>query len=184
MAENFTRGVAADEAVTLREMKDYLLVTHNEDDALIERLIRAATDEFERYTDLSVIVREHTMSFDPLSRSGSSALRGGKVRSVTSVNLTDSDAVATPVGASDVVLSAGEYTASLALSRRYVWPLGVRGMTVVYEAGLGTDHRDVPEGVRQAIMDLAAFHYEHRGTDVEVPKTIMNQMARFRVAWF
>jgi uncharacterized phiE125 gp8 family phage protein len=74
----------------------------------------------------------------------------------------------------------------LALRLGAAWPVPARaanGVMVEYAAGYGTSGADVPEAIRLAIRQLAAFWYERRGDDgaAEIPASVQALLAPYRL---
>lgn len=150
--------------VPLDEVKNHLKVSGPNEDALIERLIEAATDYAEDYTKRCFINRTITTYRDCFD--GDIELRRSPLSSVTSVKYLLSG-VLTAVS-TDIYYNTLESDYSvIALEDGESWPSGgdikKQAVEIIFVAGYGTDERFIPEDIKTAIMHHIAALYENRG---------------------
>ena len=179
--------------VTLEEAKLHLRVVHDDEDALITRLIGAATEDAERYQGRAYITRTLRMHLDRFPGAGDPIyLPFPPVQQVLAVQYTDAAGQQHTVPATDYVADLARSPARLVPAPDKGWPLTslrpVAGVTVTYVAGYGDDPQDVPENIRSAILLLVGHLYEHReavfsdrGAPVELPLGATYLLAKDRV---
>lgn len=154
----FTRVIEppALEPVTLEEAKNFLRVDVNDDDSLIEMLIKAARKKAENYTGRAFITQtiEYGVSFIPYGHI--IYLYYPPVQNIESITV---DGVAVP---SDKYFLSGDNALVTSLELQSKVPDGV---VIRYVAGYGDIPGDVPFDIREAILKLVAYSYENREQD-------------------
>lgn len=172
------------EPVTLAEAKAHLRVGHADEDAFISNLISAARRHIEALTGLCFITQTWSCYRDCWPDAPAVDLLLSPVQSVATVNIYGEDDVAAPLDAAHYVLDAASRPARLALRPSRIWPLPGRatnGIEIVLIAGFGAAGSDVPQPLRQAILQLTAHWYSHRGeTSAPLPLDVMPLIAPFR----
>lgn len=174
----------AAEPVALGEMKTVLRIDHDDEDALIEALIRAARERVEAATGRALITRGVVETLDRWpARGGPQRLGVSPVSAVTEVRTRTAAGAAT-------VLAADRYYADLAANPpRLVlisgahWPLpgrGSGGIEIQYTAGYGDTPDDVPEALRQAVREIAAEAYDRGGVQGALAPATQALLAPFR----
>lgn len=147
--------------VSVAEAKANLRVDHDEDDALIEGLIRAAMAFAQRYLSYPVGAQTFDLVLDafPSSEIGIPY----PLASVDSVSYVDADGVTQIVTADNYVADPSGW-----IVPAVDWPSSmsvINAVTVRF-----TTSEAVPDDVRQAILLLVGHYYEHReaaGDDVK-----------------
>jgi uncharacterized phiE125 gp8 family phage protein len=146
--------------VGLVELKQWLGITRNTEDALLAGLLKAALDLCEAFIGqmpLAQVVEEQL----PAQR-GLQLLTARPVREIATVEVIASDG-------SRNLLSAASYTAEIAAcgaaSFRLLVPAEGRALAVRLVAGLALDWASLPPALRQGIIRLAAHHYRDRDAD-------------------
>lgn len=149
------------------EAKAALLVEHDADDALIDRLVAAATAEAQEQASRSLVTQTLRLALDCWPADGVIRLWRPPVQSVTSVQYIDAGGVQQTVPATD-------YTAVLDVSPPLIvpapgrsWPGGLRSFSAVrvtYVAGYGTAAQvaQAAPDLVALILGLVAVDYEHR----------------------
>jgi len=168
----------AAEPVTLAQARAWLRVeSGNDEDELIAALIAAARARAEWHAGRAFITQGWTLWLD---RAGPCLdLPLPPLRSVISVTAYAPDGDAT-------VLDSGGYTVDLAGSRLLLKtvPPNLRAMNAVavaFTAGYG-DAKDVPAPIVQAILQIVASLYEHRGGDAApTSDTALALLAPYRI---
>lgn len=158
----------AAEPVMLDEAKAFLRVTDNAEDALIQRLIRAARQRIEAVLGLSLISTTYRETLDlwsdSLTPNGYIRLQRGPLLSVVSVRIADE-------AGEFEALDPSRYRPRLDSRPGLVAPLGaglpssaqpVGGLEITYRCGFGDRADTVPEPLRQAVLALVAHSFEHR----------------------
>ncbi len=175
--------------VTVAQAQDWLGVTG--DDARLRRMILAATNLAELHMSRAIMTQTWKMTLDEWpggvvdwwdawhavtqSEAGEDVLElpYPPLQSVTSVTTYDVDDTATSIttlttpSISDYfIVDANAEPGRLVLRSDQAWPADTRiGVMaeIVWVAGYGDDDQDVPEAIKQGIMDMVAWQYEHRG---------------------
>jgi uncharacterized phiE125 gp8 family phage protein len=165
----------ATEPVTLAQAKAWLRVESGHDeDALIAALIPAARARAEWHTGRAFITQGWTLWLD--ASPGCIEVPLAPLQSVESVTLHGADGTAAVLD-EDVYAASGQY---LMLE---VPPLNLRardGIAVAFTAGYG-DADDVPAAIAQAILQILASLYEHRGGEpAPTPDAALALLAPFR----
>jgi uncharacterized phiE125 gp8 family phage protein len=156
----------AGEPVTLADMKLHLRVTHTSEDGLIGNLIKAAREEVEQATGLALISQGWRLYLDFWPESGVVHLQRTPVISLDEVTVFDTAGTPSSLSLSGFVLDRASRPARLALPDAVTAPSKeLNGIEINFTAGFGSTGNDVPDGLKRAIMILAAHWYEHRGPD-------------------
>jgi uncharacterized phiE125 gp8 family phage protein len=151
----------AGEPVSLAEAKAFLKVDDNAEDGLITTLISAARLHVEGVTGRALLAQSWRVVLDAWPADRQVRLPVTPFMAVSEI--TAYDAVG---GAHDVPLAQ-----FLSEPDRLLLPATVAGMPALrerqgieidYVAGFGTEPEDVPADIRQALLVLVAYWYEHR----------------------
>jgi uncharacterized phiE125 gp8 family phage protein len=152
----------AAEPLSLADAKAFLRVEHDDDDALIETLIRGARGAVEARTRRALITQSWRLVLDAWPRDGRIAAPLAPVRTLTAARVYDSADLAHALDVEAFVLDA----ASGAIGFTPWGPAppgrGLAGIEIDVVAGYGDTAADVPEPLRQAVRLLTAHWYENR----------------------
>ena len=155
------------EPVSLDEAKAWLRVTHDDENSLIEDLIAAARARVEHATGLALITQQFEEILDGwpshrLSGFGRAfALARGPVQNVETVSILNRDGGVT-------LWDSNEYRFEPGVSGRLVavYPhtlprpeVPVAGVELSFTAGYGGSVGDVPEPLREAVLNLVGDAY-------------------------
>jgi uncharacterized phiE125 gp8 family phage protein len=151
----------AEEPVSLAEAKAFLKVDDSAEDGLITTLIGAARMHVEGVTGRALLAQSWRVVLDDWPDNG-----------VVKLPVTPFVAV-TEITAYDTAGAAHEVPLAQFMSEpdRLLLPSTVAGMPVLrerqgievdYVAGFGTEPEDVPVDIRQALLLLVGYWYEHR----------------------
>lgn len=158
--------------LTVEEGKEYLNVTLDDDDALIESYIDGAVSVVEAFTGRKLIDQTWKMyirdSFDTDER-GRIEIPFAPLSSLTSIKYLDSSGVSQTWASTeyDVITPVGPQAmpAYIELAYSKSFP-SVRGawnsVTVEFIAGYGDNSDDVPSAIRNAIRLLLGTYYANR----------------------
>lgn len=149
--------MAVTAAVSLGEAKEFLRLDGADEDALVARLIVAATEACELFTGCALVRRE-IVEFAKVS-SWWQRLEFAPVAAVTLV-----EGVPTVGAAFAMAPAAHEIDID---AKANGWVRAVRQGTygrlrVTYEAGLAADAAGVPEGLKQGVLRMTAHLFAHR----------------------
>lgn len=174
------------EPISVAEVKNAVRVDHSTDDTLIGYLITAARSNAEAFTRRAFITQTWKMFMDNFSghtyyywdtsthhraRMDSIEIPMSPLISVTHLKTYDDADVATTFATSNYFVSvkSGDFVqpGSLTLRESTIWPTVNRvkdGVEIQFVAGYGTNATDVPQQIRMAIQEEAAFLYNNRGS--------------------
>lgn len=150
------------EPVEVAVMKAYLKVDREDDDDLIEALIKAARQSVESYTGRSLITQTRKMSFDYFPCGDIGILRG-PIQSVDSIKYHDSTDTEVEVTDTDYWVYRDSKWPRVRVKNS--WPAAKcrpGSVTITTTNGFGDAGTDVPEEIITCIKRLVAHWYEHR----------------------
>ena len=151
----------AEEPVSLVEAKAFLKVEDSAEDGLIATLIGAARLHVEGVTGLALLAQSWRVVLDQWPDNRVVKLPVGPFISLTEISAYDDDGGVHPIGLAQF----------FAEPERLLLPLSVAGMPLLrerggleidYVAGFGKKPDDVPTDIRQALLVLVAYWFEHR----------------------
>lgn len=179
----------ASEPVSVSEAKAHLRISSSNDDTYIGTLITVSRQAAELYTGRVFITQTWKMFLDEWPNSPSKEWWGGvrvgvitdftrenkielplpPLQSVTHIKTYSDEDSATTLNSSNYYVStysglSASY-GSITLRNGSTWPSYTRcsdGIEIQFVAGYG-NASDVPEQIKQGILDEIAFRYEHRG---------------------
>lgn len=178
-------------AVPLRDMKNFMRVDDDDENALIKSLAMAATDYAERYLRRSLVTQTWVYYLDSFPHCDHIDLPHGPIQSITSISYTDNADATQVVSSSTYALDQGnEVDQRVFLKDGETWPqdeaIERDTVAIEYVAGYG-DEESVPDDVKTAIMLIANHWYENReavvvGTGAtEVPMSAKSILDKRRV---
>lgn len=154
------------EPVTLAEVKQHLRLSHDSEDALVSSLMKAAREEVEQATGLALISQQWRLYLDCWPVSQIILLQRTPVLSLDSVTVFDEAGVPSTLALSGLVLDRASRPARIAMPDGLTQPgRDINGIEVDFTAGFGATGVEVPDGLKRAIMLLAAHWYEYRGAE-------------------
>lgn len=157
----------AEAVVALADVKGALRVEHAADDALIGRLLAAATEEAQQQAARSLVSQSLRLALEGWPGDGVIRLWRPPVQSVTSVQFYDADGVLRTVDAAEYVAVLDVWPPFVAPAPGRGWPSGLRpfsAVRVTYVAGYGSAAQvalAAPDLVL-LILGLVAVDYEFR----------------------
>lgn len=158
------------EPITLDEAKLHLRVDSAADNALITGLITAARLLAERHTGRVFITANLTVIYDGAGESFE--LPYPPLQELTKIETIDDAGVKTEVSSSiyDADLSTNT-PGRVMLKDGNSWPThrGFASFIVTFKAGYGDAGSDVPDLIKQAILQTIAHLYENRGAQEGIP---------------
>ena len=158
------------EPVTLAEMKSYLRVEHDDEDALIAQLLAAARRACESATRRAFIAQTWRLTRERWPRDGQIDVALAPLISVTAARIRSVDGAETAIDPARFKVVAGA-APGLILARR---PLPAPAVDAMVEldiaAGYGSEPSAVPGDLIEAVRRLAAQFYESRGIAQESAK--------------
>ena len=171
----------ATEPITLDEAKTHLRVDSAEDNALITGLITTARLFVENWTCRKLITTLIEKIYDvPID---SFALPSPPLQEVTKIEIVNDAGEKTEVSSALYNVDPSVDTPGrVQLKTGSVWPdhREFASFIVTFKAGYGDNPSDVPEMLRQAVLQILAHYYENRESQ-EIPKGIYTLMASYKV---
>ncbi len=155
-------------AVSLDALKAYLRISRDDEDALLETLIRAATDAAERFTGQMLAARGVT---ELLAASAAwKRLSLGPVRSIGAVAAIAADGEASTLApdfyATDIDGNGDGWL-------RMIQASGAKRVRVTYQAGMAGDATGLPDAIRHGIIRLAGeYHASREGLETKPPASV------------
>jgi len=181
------------EPVTLSEVKNYLRIEGNDDNAMLEGFISAARILVEQHTGRVLITQTWDMFLDhfPAQKFIDSAFGdtdymeghlatflggAGKItipkyplQSVTFLKTIDDNATEYTMSASDYIVDTNSEPGRIGLKNDTTWPTTflrpINGIQIRFVAGYGSMALNVPFAFKQAIQDTVGVFYEKRGCE-------------------
>lgn len=170
---SISQAIGPETCVTVEEAKLHLRITGTDDDALIEAYIDAATQYAQEYRGQKFL---HARCIDFLDRWPHDCIRPrwAPLVSVTSITYIDSAGIVQTWSPSEYDVAPGVNGAPGRIEPAWgeSWPAirgDINGITVVYLAGYGASHDDVPTHVRHALLLLVAHWYRNRESATDLP---------------
>jgi uncharacterized phiE125 gp8 family phage protein len=174
----------AAEPVSLAEAKAHLRIGHADEDAFISRLIIAARRHLESQTGLAFMTQSWSCFRDAWPETPGVDIPVMPVQAVVDVKVYGDDDEAAVIDAAHYYLDAASRPPRLMRRASRIWPAPGRignGIEIAVTAGFGAASGDVPEPLRQALLQLVAHWYGHRGdTAGPLPLDIATLIAPFR----
>ena len=156
----------AAEPVTLADMKLHLRVTHASEDALISSLTKAAREELEQATGLALIAQGWRLYLDCWPGTLTVLIHKAPVIALSAVTIYDANGAPSSPPLPGFVLDRFSLPARLAIPDAVAAPgKRLNGIEIDFTAGFGATGVEVPDGLKRAIMLLAAHWYEFRGAE-------------------
>lgn len=137
------------EPVTLDEVKDWVVVDHDDHDALLTSMIKGARQSVENYCSLSLVAKDITLDLEVTGENQKTIPMpyATGLSAVTVDELDDNDEVTTLASGTDYYL------------RGNLLRIGAGRYSVSYTTVPGT----IPEDLKEAIKMEVANRYAHRG---------------------
>lgn len=158
------------EPISTSEAKSHLRVDLSADDTLIGTLITAARQMAESYTLRSLCTQTWDLYRDNFYQRGFDVDAGAvtiprpPLQSVTTVTTYDPDDVATVMSSAEYLVDTASEPGRVCLNDGDDWPSDLRprnGVIIRFVAGYGVA-ADVPQGIKQAILQTVGHLYENR----------------------
>lgn len=179
------------EPVTYAEMRSYLRLHDDNEQALVEDLITVARDYAEIETGRQLI----TATWKLYLKQFPAQIRVPRppLQSVTSIGYVDQAGAAQTVTATVYYVDTKAAPGLIYEDESQLWPThrGEPGdfITVTYKAGYGLTPSTVPEGIRLAIRYLVAHWFDTRqpivigSTVTDIPITVERLLTHYKVGW-
>lgn len=173
------------EPLSLAEAKAHLRVLHSDEDPLIGRLIESARRHAESATGLKFIEQGWSVYCDDWPTNGVIELPLAPVIAIADVKVYGEDNIAATIDPAHYYADRLSRPPRLVLRPDRIWARPGRianGVEVALTAGFGAAGASVPEPLRQAMLQLIAHAYTHRGEDeaIHAPFAFAGLVVPFR----
>lgn len=161
-------GGSTAEPVTLMEVKTALRLSvgdGSEDDYLSGR-IKAARVYLENEYRQVIMRRQFDVFHDAVPCDGVLRMPSGPLASVVSITAFDREHAETVLSSSDYYADTASLRGRILLNDGASWPSGLRAANAIRSRvvlGHSTSPDTVPDPMREAVLQMVAFLYEHRG---------------------
>ena len=163
---------AADELITVDEVKKHLRVLHNEEDDLIGVYLLAAIENFQEFTGRVISKSTWSLTFDKFPVNGIVEIARCKVIEVKTISYIDTSGESQELNVQEVRLDAASEPARLTPAFGKTFPETanvINAVSISFEAGYISATK-LNKLDKAAIFLMAAHWYRNRST-VEVGKT-------------
>jgi uncharacterized phiE125 gp8 family phage protein len=150
------------EPVTLAELKAHLRIDTNDEDALLESLIRVARAHLEAVTGTALMPRGLRLVLDDWPGGQVIQLMKTPVQSIDAIRVYDLDGLPRELVLSEVLLDAAARPARLFIKERPRPGQAINGIEIEFTAGFGAV-TEIPPELLRAVLIHAAYLYEFRG---------------------
>lgn len=155
---------AAQMPVSLAELRDFLKISHQSEDALIAGYIRAATGACENFTGRKLINQQWQMT---LNDWGSNII-DIPLTPVLSLDKIEywTDAAFSEISAGNYLLDKDSFGPRIMPAAGFIWPdpdRDVEGIRITVTAGFGSSQNEVPHDIRLGILHWIASIYDEAG---------------------
>jgi uncharacterized phiE125 gp8 family phage protein len=174
------------EPITLDEAKAHLKVDTSADDALIARLITAARARAEWHTGRAFVTQSWIQWLDRWPECGVVEVPLSPLQSVATVTAYARDDTPSVWDSAayqvDAVSAPGRVALACAVPPLFATLRRVNAIAIAFTAGYGNAANDVPATMREAILEIVAGLYAHRGDGPEeLPLAAEALLAPYRV---
>jgi uncharacterized phiE125 gp8 family phage protein len=175
----------ASEPVSLAEAKLHLRLDTDADDDLVTRLIAAARTRLEWHTGRAFLTQSWRQWLDAWPQTNCVEIALPPLRNLTQLTFHRADDTASDLDASLYQLDSASEPARLMLKPTTNAPTNLRRLNAVsltFTSGYGDDAVDVPAPLREALLELVAHLYQHRGdAPAELPLTVLALAEPYRI---
>lgn len=176
---------AVGEAISLAEAKAHLRVTGDEEDGLIEALVRTAREHLESETGLALLSQGFRLFLDDWPKAQAVLIRRHPISSLDAVIIYDADGLRKEVDLASVRFDAARRPARLDIQAIRAPIRLVNGIEIEFTAGFGESGADVPDVLKRAMLLHIAAMYELRGgvSPANQPATVPPAYERLIAPW-
>ncbi|NVN87012.1 MAG: phage head-tail connector protein [Rhodopseudomonas sp.] len=172
---------------TIAELKSYLRVEHDDDDAVIAALLAAARNQIEALTRRALLLQSWRLVRDAWPADGRIRCRIGPLRTLSAARVFDAAGNPHAIAVDGFVVDAADNAIAAPC-----WSLpqpgrSVAGIELDLELGYGALPTEVPALLRHAVRALVAHGYENRGlaaigsSVAMLPGSVAAMIASYRV---
>jgi len=170
--------LATELALTLADVKSFLLVDDSSDDVLIGMLISACTATVENYLNRSLLTQTWQLTIKDFD-CDVIQLAKGNVQSIESITIYDLQN--TPSTLDTAVYSLLHN--KVVLNYGYQWPYFLRDVSAIeinFIAGYGDTANDIPDAIKLGILMYVSACYNARGL-CDIPTDVTAMLKPYRL---
>ena len=161
-------------AALIAEVRDFVRIDHDADNAAIDAFLRSAASLCEDFTGQMLISRAVTEMLP--ARNVWQKLGRLPVQAIMSVELVAADGVASPLLAGDYAIDIDSDGIGWVRLQRVEGGSRIR---VAYRGGQAAGWEEIPAGLRQGIVRMAGYFYANRdGVDAGGPPSAVTALWR------
>lgn len=154
-------SIAVQLPVLLSEVKDFLKISHQDEDALITSYIRAATGACESFIGRKLIKQQWQLTLNNWGK-GIIEIPLSPILSVDKIEYWNGG-VFQEITATNYLLDSVSYQARILPQTGYQWPdptRDVAGIRITVSAGFGEGQNDIPHDIRQGLLHWIAAAFD------------------------
>ncbi len=161
-------SAAAQLPVLLSEVRDFLKISHRDEDALIASYIRAAGAACENFTGRKLLQQQWLLTLNDWPNDGKAdviQLSLSPILTVDKIEYWDGS-VFQEIAATNYSLDRTSYQAKIIPKAGFLWPdpkKDVEGIKITVSVGFGTDQNEVPHDIRLGLLHWVAAAYDVDG---------------------
>ncbi|VAX03638.1 hypothetical protein MNBD_ALPHA03-839 [hydrothermal vent metagenome] len=168
-------------AVGLSEVRDFLKISHNDEDAMIAGFIRAATAACETFTGRKLIQQQWQLTYNDWAEDVIS-IPLSPILSVDRIEVWIAGEFQ-EILPEKYLLDRSSYQARVLARAGDYWPTAERdieGIKITVTAGFGAGRNDVPHDIRHGLLHWVAAAYEGGLSGNQAVKTAENLWQPYR----
>lgn len=173
------------EPVSIEELKLFARIDGNEEDAMLASFITAVRGATEEYLKRALIRQTIRAAVDFWPASGRLELPRPPLVSIVQIATRDEEGTLTVYDPSYYFMITEAIPGEVVIKKGYQFPTNLdrdrQGITIDFVCGYGDAASDVPEPIRQAIIQWAAIAYENRVIGKDPPPEAKPLLDLFRV---
>jgi uncharacterized phiE125 gp8 family phage protein len=156
----------AEPAVSTEDAKLHLRVVHDDEDALIDRIVAAATEQCEEFQGRAFLTQTFMLTLPRFPRGRAIRLPRPPLQAVDKIEYLNTDGDVIEFDSNSYRAVTGIEPGHVMLTDGNSWPSTARGadaVRVTFTAGYGEPH-EIPAAARSAVLLLVGHLYENRET--------------------
>lgn len=168
-------------AVGLSEVRDFLKISHNDEDAMIAGFIRAGAAACETFTGRKLIRQQWQITYNDWTEEVIS-IPLSPILSVDRIEVWIAEEFQ-EILPEKYLLDRASYQARILASPGDHWPAperNIEGIKITVTAGFGTGQNDVPHDIRHGLLHWVAAAYEGGASENQAARIAENLWQPYR----
>lgn len=157
-------SIAVQLPILLSEVRDFLKISHQEEDAILTSHIRAATSACESFTGRKLIRQQWQLTLNNWGE-GAIQIPLSPILTVDKIEYWNMN-IFQEISETNYLLDNTSYQAKILPQPTFQWPdpaRDVAAIRITVSAGFGEGQNDVPHDIRQGILHWIAVVYDGNG---------------------